>query len=119
MKKFFDELRYDAEFIRGHTLQPQWYKILKVFILAGFLSGFFFLFGLKRLLIFCVIFFGLAFAIHLAYRINTKRYTRSWLDFKVEKIDGKLVYERIGVYYYLAVSISLVIAFLVSLLLEG
>ena len=55
----------------------------------------------------------------MAYRINTKRYTQSWLDLKVEEIDGKLVYQRIGIYYYLAVIFSLVIAFLTSLLLTG
>ena len=119
MKKFIDEIKFDAAFIRGHTLQPQWYKVLKLFLLAGFLIGFFFLFGIRSLLIFCVIFFGLALCIHMAYRINTKRYTQSWLDFKVEEVDGKLVYQRIGVYYYLAVISSLVIAFLASQLLAG
>jgi len=115
MKKILNEIQYDAKFIRGHTLQPQWYKILKVFILAGFLGGYTALFGWKRTALFGGIFFGLGILIHMAYRINTQKFTKSWLDFVVhEDEDGQRTYQRIGLYYYLAVSISLIAAVFLS-----
>ena len=116
MKKILNEIIYDAEFIKGHTLQPGWYKVLKVFLILGFLTGFFFLFGGHKLLVFCLIFFSCALIIHFLYLTMTKRYTRSWLDFKIAEIDGNLEYQRIGIYYYLMVIASLALAVVVSLL---
>jgi len=29
---FLDDLRRDLQFVRGHTLQPAWFKILKIFV---------------------------------------------------------------------------------------
>ena len=45
MNKLIDEIKYDLNFIKSHTLQPKWFKILKLFILLGFLGGNIFLFG--------------------------------------------------------------------------
>ncbi len=117
MKKFLEEVKFDAAFIKGHTLQPQWYKVLKVFLILGFLVGYFMLFGSAKTLIFCGVFFGLSLILHMAYRINTKKYTQSWLDFKVEEKDGQLTYHRIGVYYYLIVAANGIIAFALSQIL--
>lgn len=102
------------DFIRGHTLQPQWYKILKVFLLLAGLAGYSFFFGWKRTLIFSLIFFGLASLVHLTYRAKTQKFTRSWLDFEVTEQEGRLQYRPIGKYYYLAVISSLLLAFLLS-----
>ena len=112
-----NEIVYDAKFIKGHTLQPQWYKILKVFLLVGFLVGFFFLFGGKKTLLFCGIFFSLSLIVHMVYRIKTNKFTQSWLDFKVSDNNGQLEYQRIGIYYYLAIIINGGLAILVSQLL--
>ena len=114
VKKLLKEIKFDAEFIKEHTLQPQWYKILKVFLILGFLIGYYLLFGGIKTLIFCAVFFGLSLVIHLLYRAKTHQYTRSWLDFKVSEIDGQLAYQRIGLYYYLMVGINLILALLAS-----
>ena len=117
MKKFLSEIKYDAEFIRGHTLQPQWYKILKVFLLLGLLGGYFALFGGWKTLIFCGVFFGLSTALHMTYRIKTRKYTQSWMDFVVTEEDGQLSYQPIGKFYYRAVIFFLCTAILISQLL--
>ena len=117
MKRLLEEIKFDAEFIKGHTLQPKWYKILKVFIILGFIAGFFFLFGGKKTLLFCGLFFSLSLILHMVYRTNTKKYTQSWLDFKVTGKDGQLEYQRIGIYYYLAVAINGIVSFVISQLI--
>ena len=114
MKKILSEIKFDAEFIRRHTLQPQWYKILKVFVILGFLAVYDLLFGAAKTLLFCGVFFGLSLAVHFLYRIKTEKYTRSWLDFKVQEENGQLNYQRIGIYYYLLVSFNFLIAVLLS-----
>jgi len=119
MKDLLEEIKYDAKFIKGHTLQPRWYKVLKVFLIIGFVAGYALIFGGVRTLIFCGVFFGLSLVLHLAYRINTKKYTISWLDFKVQEVDGQLEYQRIGIYYYLIVAVNGIIAFALSQLLGG
>lgn len=117
MKRFLEEIKFDTSFIKAHTLQPQWYKIMKVFLILGFLAGYNFLYGTPKLLIFCGFFFSLSLVVHMAYRINTKKFTQSWLDFKVTEKDGDLEYQRIGIYYYLAVAINGIVSFVVSQLL--
>jgi len=117
MKKFLEEIKFDAKFIKGHTLQPKWYKILKVFFMLGFLAGFFFLFGGKKTLLFCGLFLSLSLIVHMVYRTNTKKYTQSWLDFKVTDNDGQMEYQRIGIYYYLAVALNGIVSFVISQLL--
>lgn len=118
MKKILSEIKYDANFIRGHTLQPQWYKILKVFLLLGLLGGYFALFGGWKTLIFSGVFFGLSILLHMIYRIKTQKFSKSWLDFVVlEDDEGQRSYQRIGIYYYLAVSINLIAAILLSQIL--
>lgn len=119
MKQFIDEIKYDAAFIKGHTLQPRWYKILKVFLIFGFLGGYSVIFGGVKTLVFCLFFFGLSIILHLVYRIKTQRFSRSWLDFRVEDKDGQLEYQRIGIYYYLSVAAIGVIAFTLSQYLVG
>jgi hypothetical protein len=114
LKKIWSEVKYDAEFIRGHTLQPQWYKILKVFLLLGSLVGYYALFGGRKTLIFCGVFFGLATLLHLIYRIKTRKFTRSWLDFVVTEEDGQLHYQPIGKFYYTVVLLCLLAAILLS-----
>ena len=114
IKKVWSEIQYDAAFIRGHTLQPQWYKILKVFLLLGALAGYYALFGAGKTLIFCGVFFGLATLLHLIYRIKTRKFTRSWLDFVVTEEDGQLSYQPIGKIYYSAVIFCLLAAILLS-----
>jgi hypothetical protein len=112
--KIFSEIKYDLNFIRGHTLQPRWYKILKVFLVLGFLGAYSWLFGGAKTLLFCGVFFSLSLVIHFLYRIKTGKFSHSWLDFKVELVDGVSRPTRIGPYYYLAVIANGLIAFLIS-----
>ena len=114
MKKILDEIMYDAKFIKGHTLQPQWYKILKVFLLLGLVIGCYQIFGGYKMLVFFGCFFGLSLVVHMIYRSKTFKFTESWLDFKVKEVNGVLQYERIGVYYYLIIVINLFVSFLIS-----
>jgi len=114
MKKIWSEIKYDAEFIRGHTLQPQWYKVLKIFLLVGALGGYYAFFGWRKTLILCGIFFGLSLLLHMTYRIKTRRFTQSWLDFVVVEEDGQLHYQPIGKFYYSVVIVNLVLGVFLS-----
>src|SRR4030042_599640 len=60
---------FDAQFVKGHTLQPRWFKALKIFILLGFLAGYTLLFDWRKTLIFVVCFLLLMLLIHMAYPI--------------------------------------------------
>jgi hypothetical protein len=114
MKELLEEIKFDAQFIRGHQLQPGWYKVLKIFLILGFLIGYVIFFGAGKTLIFCVIFFSLSVVVHMVYRINTKKYTQSWLDFTVIEEKGVSVPRKIGPHYYIAVIANLAIGILVS-----
>jgi hypothetical protein len=114
MKKIIEGIISDAKFIRDHELQPRWYKVFKVFLLLGGILAYYLIYGGRKSLVFFGCFFGLGLLIHLVYRAKTNVYTQSWLDFRVEEIEGKLKYQRIGIYYYLAVLTSLILSFLVS-----
>lgn len=117
MAKILDEIKVDLEFLRGHTLQPKWFKILKVFILVGVGVGYDLLFGWKATLLFLATFFLLMLGVHFAYRIKTKKYTTSWLDFVVIEEGGERRMKRIGKYYYTAIVVNAVLAVMVSQLL--
>ena len=117
MPKLIEAIIHDLKFIRSHTLQPQWYKVLKVFIILGFLLGYYLLFGLLKTLLFAGIFFLLGLIMHMVYRVKTKKFTTSWLDFIVVEQDGELKTERIGKYYYLAVAVNAILSLIVSQLL--
>lgn len=117
MKKYKAEVVYDAEFIKGHTLQPGWYKILKIFILIGLISAYVYFGGWVKAAVFILVFFLLAMILHVTYRIKTKKFTHSWLDFKVREENGKLIYQRIGLYYYSAIILFVLISFIISQIL--
>jgi hypothetical protein len=114
MAKLPDEIRYDLAFIRSHTLQPKWYKVLKVFFLLGFLLAYLVFFGWAKTVIFFTVFFSLSFLVHMLYRIKTKRYTQSWLDFSVVEQNGERRAKSIGMYYYLTVLFNAIIAVVIS-----
>ena len=114
MNKLVDEIKYDLNFLKSHTLQPRWFKITKVFILLGFLGGYYFLFGLSKTLIFILSFIFLSTGLHFMYRAKTNKYKQSWLDFVVYEEDGKLKYKRIGKFYYVAIIVNAVLSFMIS-----
>lgn len=114
MSRLIKELKIDFSFIKSHTLQPQWYKVLKVFILFGFFIGYFLLFGFLATIICFATFITLSATVHMVYRIKTVAWTQSWLDFVVvnENNEGKA--ESIGKYYYSAVIINALVSIAVS-----
>jgi hypothetical protein len=113
MTKLIDEIKYDLNFLKSHTLQPKWFKILKIFILLGFLAGYYFLFGLMATMLFFAAFIFLMLVVHFAYRIKTKKYTISWLDFVVIEDGGEQKPQRIGKYYYPAIIVNAILAFII------
>jgi len=117
MNNLFNEIKYDLNFIKSHTLQPKWFKGLKVFLLFGFLGGYVFLFGWRKTIIFSISFFGLMAVVHFVYRSRTKHFSESWLDFIVYEEDGEKKYKRIGAIYYGAILVNALIAFAISQLL--
>jgi hypothetical protein len=114
MTNLLDEIKVDLAFVRSHTLQPKWYKTLKVVILVGFLAGYGYLFGLARMAAFLVSFLLLSLAVHLLYRAKTQRWQHSWLDFVVAEENGKLVAKSIGGCYYTAIAINALLSVVIS-----
>jgi hypothetical protein len=115
MARLMDEIKLDLSYLRSHTLQPKWFKIVKIFILLGLLVGYAYLFGLARTALFFAAFVALSLVVHFAYRTNTKKWTQSWLDFVViAEEDGETRTKRIGKFYYAAVTINLVLAVAIS-----
>ena len=114
MSKLIDEFKYDLSFIQSHTLQPRWFKILKIFLLLGFLGLYVSLFGWGKMAVFFICFMGLMAVVHFEYRARTKRFSQSWLDFIVYEEDGQKKYKRIGKYYYGSILVNATLAFIVS-----
>ncbi len=114
MTKLLQEIKDDLDFVKFHTLQPKWYKVLKVIILAGFLAGYYFLFGLTKTVIFFVVFLFLSLLVHLLYRAKTNKWKRNWLDFVVVEEHNEIKAKRIGIYYYSAIIFNALLSALIS-----
>jgi hypothetical protein len=111
------DLKKDIEFIKGHRLQPAWFKIMKIFVLAGIITVYVLLLGPLKTIVWLIVFLGLAAIVHFSYRAGTRVFTRSWLDFQVvEKKTGR-EFKRIGPYYYIFVLTSFAIATVVAIAL--
>lgn len=106
MSKLIDEILIDVNFIRSHTLQPRWYKLAKVFILVGFLAAYVIFFGWLKTGMFLACFVLLSLMVHMFYRVKTRRWTQSWLDFVVIEANGARQYGRIGAFYYIMIALS-------------
>jgi len=117
MPNLLDEIKIDLHFLKSHRLQPKWYKILKIFILLGILTGYYFLWGMLATIVFIITFFVLMLIVHFIYRYKTNKYTTNWLDFIVVEKGGKQKKKMIGKYYYPAVIMNMIISFFVSQLL--
>ncbi len=119
MGRLIEGISYDAKYIRGHKLQPGWFKILKVFILVGAAAAYALFFGWKRAAVFVAVFLLLSLVVHYTYRAKTERFTKSWLDFRVGEEGGKVEAEGIGGFYYLAIVGNATIAFMAGQLLPS
>ena len=114
MAKLLKEIKDDLSFIKSHTLQPQWYKALKIFILVGFLAGYYYLFGFIKTVIFFAVFMFLMLLVHLVYRFNTDKFQKSWLDFIVVETDEGVKAKSIGKFYYAAIILNALCSVIVS-----
>jgi len=114
MSKLLEEIQYDLNFIKSHTMQPQWYKVIKVFILVGFLLGYYSLSGFTKTVIFFAVFIFLMFLVHLTYRIKTNKFQRSWLDFIVVVSAEGVKAKSIGKFYYAAIILSVLCSIIIS-----
>jgi hypothetical protein len=113
-KNLLDEISYNVKFVKGHTLQPVWYKGLKFFILLVVIGGFIWLFGWRRAIVFTVAFLLLSLLIHMTYRIKTRRFARNWMDFMIVEDKDKNIKQGIGLIYYIWVILNTMIAFIMS-----
>jgi hypothetical protein len=114
MAKLLDEVKCDMSFMKSHTLQPQWFKVAKVFILLGFLVGYTCLFGLTKTALFFAVFVVLSLLVHLVYRVKTNGWKQSWLDFIIVEENGEMKTKRIGRFYYSAVVFNIILSLVVS-----
>ena len=114
MARLLREIKDDLGFIKSHSLQPQWYKVLKVFIIAGFLAGYYYLFGLVKTVVFFAAFLSLSLLVHLIYRAKTNKWRQSWLDFVVAESDNEVKATSIGKFYYLAIALSTLLSVIIS-----
>jgi hypothetical protein len=112
-----EAIKTDINFISRHTLQPKWWKIAKVFILAAVLVALYLILGAVKTAVWLAIVILLSLIVHFTYRIKTHTYTKSWIDFSVKEVEGKLVYERIGLLYYSLVAAILLIATITVILI--
>ncbi|MBN1776798.1 MAG: hypothetical protein JW811_01635 [Clostridiales bacterium] len=110
-------IRTDASFLKTHTTQPKWWKISKIFVLLGALIAVGFIFNVWKAAVWLGVIVVLTTAMHFMYRIKTHVYTKTWMDFKVWEVDGKLIYGRIGFMYYPLVAAIFVIATAIILLI--
>ena len=117
MRKLIDEITYDLRFIKSHSVQPQWWKVLKVFLILGVVAGYYVLFGLLRTVVFFATFMLLSTIVHLIYRTKTRKYRYSWLDFEVAEEGNANSARRIGKYYYSAIVVNAILCLVVSLVL--
>jgi len=119
MSNLFQEIKDDLSFIKTHTMQPQWYKILKIFILLGFLTGYYYLFGFMKTVIFFAVFMLLMLLVHLIYRIKTNKFRKCWLDFVVEESPNGVKAKSIGKFYYSAIVLNTLFSIIISQMISG
>ena len=119
MKNLLGEIKYDINFLQSHTMQPQWYKVLKVFILLGFVAGYYVLFGFWKTVIFVFVFMLLMLLIHFIYRIKTNKFQQNWLDFVVEETAEGVKAQSIGKFYYASIIINTLLSIIVSQIIPG
>jgi len=117
MSNLFQEIADDVIFIKIHTLQPHWFKVLKVFLLVGTLVGYYFLFGLLKTLVFLIVFLILMLIVHLVYRKKTNKFQKNWLDFVIEGTPDNPKQKSIGKYYYASIIFNALVAVLISQLI--
>ena len=109
-----EEIVYDLKFIKRHTLQPKWYKYLKIFLLITGAILYYHFRGIANACQFFLCLIVLMTIVHFVYRGKTKRYTKSWLDFRVEHENGARKYHYIGIYYYLTILIACTLSYVID-----
>jgi len=114
MSKFLSEIMDDLRFIKSHSLQPDWYKVFKIFLLLGVLIGYGYFFGIRKTIVFFVVFMILALLVHVVYRVKTNKWQQSWLDFVVVEENNEIRAESIGKFYYAAILLNAILSLVIS-----
>jgi hypothetical protein len=112
------EIKYDIKFVKNHTLQPRWWKIIKIFILCGMIVAVCLIFGIIKAIIWFSTVIILSSIVHIIYRSKTNAFTKTWMDFKIKEVDGKQVHGRIGWLYYSLVVVIFTSATLIVFLMN-
>lgn len=119
MARLLKEIKDDLSFIKSQSLQPQWFKVLKVLIVVGFLAGYYYLFGLMKTTIFFTSFMFLMLLVHLVYRVKTNKWKQSWLDFVVAETNSGIKPKNIGTFYYLSILLNALLSVMISQMVPG
>ncbi len=45
-------IKSDIDFVKGHTLQPAWYKVFKIFLILIVIAAYWFFFGFIKTILF-------------------------------------------------------------------
>jgi hypothetical protein len=85
--------------------------------LTGFLVGYDLLFGVNKMLVFLGLFLIFAAALHIVYRVKTKKFTQTWMDFVVIHEGGETRMKHIGIFYYSCILLFAIVAGVVSQIL--
>ncbi|HUS83958.1 MAG TPA: hypothetical protein VMX56_02350 [Anaerolineales bacterium] len=117
MSRLVNEIMVDLSFIRSHTLQPKWFKILKIFILVAFFVVYYALFGIYKTVTYFAIFILLSLLVHMLYRVKTDKFRRSWLDFIVVEENGEQRADSIGKFYYSFIVLNTILSLAISQML--
>ena len=110
-----DEIKTDVEFLKKHDLQPKWWKLGKIFVLAGIVAALVVVFDWMSALVWFGTVLVCMGGVHFMYRIKTKKYTAAWADFRVDPGDRR---RRFGMLYYPLVAGSFTLAFVVMMLVR-
>ncbi|MDD8025070.1 MAG: hypothetical protein PHI34_01055 [Acidobacteriota bacterium] len=110
-----DEIRTDISFLKGHDLQPKWWKFGKILFLTGIIVALVLIWGWVSALVWFAVFVACANVVHFMYRAKTNKYTVDWADFR---IDPKNRRRKFGTLYYPLVAASLALATIIMLLLS-
>ncbi len=111
-----DEIKTDVEFLKRHDLQPRWWKMIKVFVLAGIVAVMVIIFDWMAALVWFGVVLVCMGGVHFMYRIKTKKYTVAWADFRVDLKDKK---RKFGLLYYPLVAGSFALGIVVMMLVRG
>ncbi|PKO13228.1 MAG: hypothetical protein CVU39_20230 [Chloroflexi bacterium HGW-Chloroflexi-10] len=117
IKEFIADMQYDFPFAKPLPLQPKWIPALKVTLVLFCILDYWYWFGLAKTVAALLIFVVLSLLVHLHYRTKTKGFQQNWRDFAVLVRRNGQKEKKVGLFYYVGITLSLLVAMVVSQLL--